>query len=78
MFSVHSKIGLISPQTPRHKLNPPANQSTSQQREGGREPKRETQGWREIERGKGGGKKTERIKEEVHVTNTGQRIREER
>lgn len=33
--------------------------------------KRETQGWREIERGKA----ERRKEEEVHVTNTGQRIR---
>lgn len=39
VFFIHSKIGLISPQTPRHKLNPPANHSTSQKigRDGGRE-----------------------------------------
>lgn len=35
VFFIHSKIGLISPKTPRHKLNPPANHSTSQKREGG-------------------------------------------
>lgn len=34
IFFIHSKTGLISPQTPRHKLNPPANHSTSRRREG--------------------------------------------
>lgn len=33
VFFILSKIGLISPQTPRHELNPPANHSTSQKRE---------------------------------------------